>query len=173
MPKTRQEKEQIVAEVAEKFKTMKAAAFTSISGFTMGQADALRQKAREAGVEVFVAKKTLLALAAKEAGLDINPREFTGSILTAVSFNDEVSAAKILKELTKENDAVVFEAGVLDGKGLTAEEVKQLADLPSKQELLAKLVGSLNAPVSGFVNVLSGNLRGLVTVLNAIKEQKA
>lgn len=173
MPKTRQEKEQIVADVADKFKRMKAAAFTSISGFTMGQADELREKASELGVEVFIAKKTLLAHAAKEAGLDVDPLEFEGSILTAVSFDDQVSAAKVLSDLSKENDAVVFAAGILEGKGLTAEEVAQLALLPSKQELLAKLVGTLNAPVSGFVNVLAGNLRGLVTVLGAIKEQKA
>ena len=172
MPKTRQQKEQIVAGVADKFKKMKSAAFMSISGFTMNQADEFRAKAKEQGVEMFIAKKTLLALAAKEAGLDIDPQEFNGSILTAISFEDEVSAAKLLNELSKANDAVVFEAGVLEGGGLTADEVTQLAQLPSKEELLAKLVGSLNAPVSGFVNVLAGNLRGLVTVLDAIKDKK-
>lgn len=173
MPKTRQEKELIIADVADKFKRMKAAAFTSISGFTMNQADELREKASEQGVEVFIAKKTLLALAAKEAGLDINPNDFTGSILTAVSFDDEVSAAKVLNDLIKSNDAIVFEAGVLEGKGLTAEEVKQLASLPSKEMLLSRLVGTLNAPISGFANVLAGNLRGLVTVLDAIKDNKS
>lgn len=172
MPKTRQEKEQIVADVTDKFKRMKAAAFTSISGFTMNQADELRDKARTQGVEIFIAKKTLLARATKDAGLEIDPQGFSGSILTAISFDDEVSAAKVLNDLIKQNDAIVFEAGVLEGKGLTADEVKQLASLPSKEMLLAKLVGTLNAPISGFANVLAGNLRGLVTVLDAIKEQK-
>ena len=172
MPKTRQEKELIIGDVADKFKRMKAAVFTSISGFTMSQADELREKASKQGVEVFIAKKTLLALAAKEAGLDINPHDFTGSILTAVSFDDEVSAAKVLNDLIKTNDGIVFEAGILEGKGLTAAEVKQLASLPSKEQLLGQLVGTLNAPISGFVRVLDGNLRGIVTVLSAIQEKK-
>jgi len=139
----------------------------------MAQADGLREKASQSGVEVFVAKKTLLDIAAKEAGLEgVDPKQFSGSILTAVA-QDEVSAAKLLNELTKENEDVQLVAGVLEGKGIDAEEVAQLASLPGKEELLAKLVGSLNSPVSGFVNALAGNVRGLVTVLSAIQEKKA
>lgn len=173
MPKTRQQKAEIVADVADKFKRMKAAAFTSISGYTMAQADELRKRAHEADAEVFITKKTLLARALQEAGLTgIDANQFEGSILTAVSFSDEVSAAKLLKNFQKDNEAFILVAGVLEGKGLNTQEVVQLASLPSKTELLSKLVGSLNAPVSGFVRVLSGNLRGLVTVLDAIKSQK-
>ena len=173
MAKSRAQKKDILENVVNKFKTMKSAAFTSISGFTMAQADELRGRAKEQGVEIFITKKTLLAIAAKEAGLeDVDPQSFEGSILTAVSYDDEVSAAKVLKDFSKENEAFVFAAGVLDGKGLSAEEVSQLASLPSKEELLSKLVGTLNAPISGFATVLAGNLRGLVTVLDAIKEQK-
>ncbi len=173
MAKTRQEKEAIVAQLADMFRDMKAAAFSSISGYTMAQSDELRSSAAEKNVKVMIAKKTLLANAAKEAGLDIDPASYEGSILTAVSFGDEVAAAKLLKDFQKTNEEFKLVAGVLEGKGLTAEEVTQLASLPSKDELLAKMVGSLNAPVSGFVNVLAGNLRGLVTVLGAIKDQKS
>lgn len=173
MAKSKSQKKDIVTSVALKFKTMKSAAFTSISGFTMAQADELRKQAKPLGVEIFIAKKSLLALAAQEAGLEnVDPTSFEGSILTAVSYNDEVSAAKVLKTFSKKNESFVFAAGVLEGKGLTAQEVAQLASLPSKEELLSKMVGSLNAPISGFVNVLAGNLRGLVTVLGAIKDQK-
>lgn len=172
MPKTREQKQQIVSDIADKFRGMKSAAFSSISGYNMAQADNMRKKASESGVEVFVAKKTLLGIAAEEAGLEgIDPRQFSGSILTAVA-QDEVSAAKLLNELSKENEDIKFVAGVLEGKGIDAQEVAQLALLPGKEELLAKLVGSLNSPVSGFVNVLAGNVRGLVTVLSAIKDQK-
>lgn len=174
MAKTRQEKEEVVSQIVEDFKNMKSAAFSSISGFGMAQADALREKAQENDVKVFVAKKTLLTLAAERAGLDdLKPQEFEGSILTAVSFSDEVSAAKILKDLTKENEEVKLVAGVLEGHAIDADAVNHLAALPGKEELYAKLVGSINAPVSGFVNVLAGNIRGLVTVLGAIKDQKA
>lgn len=174
MAKTRKEKEEIVARIAEDFKAMKSAAFSSISGFDMSQANALREKAQENDAKVFVAKKTLLSHAVKSAGLEgLDPLAFEGSVLTAVSFGDEVAAAKLLHELSEENEDVKLIAGMLEGKALSVEEVTQLASLPSKQELLAKLVGSINAPVSGFVNVLAGNLRGLVTVLGAIKDQKA
>ncbi|MFA5946565.1 MAG: 50S ribosomal protein L10 [Patescibacteria group bacterium] len=174
MPKSRAQKAGIVEEIAARFRGMKAAAFSEVSGLTMEDADKLRAKAALQNVEVFIAKKTLLAMAAKEAGIEgLSANTLSGSILTAVGMSDEVSAAKLLKELMKEKETIKLVAGVLDGRMMSKEEVTQLASLPSKQELLQKLVGTLNAPVSGFVNVLAGNLRGLVTVLGAINEKKA
>lgn len=173
MPKTRAQKAEIVSKVADRFKSMKAAAFSSVSGYTMAQADALRAKAREADVEVFIAKKSLLKLAAKEAGLpDLSEDMLEGSVLTAVAYSDEVSAAKLLKEISKENEAMGLLGGILEGNIIDAAGAQRLAALPSKQQLLGQLVGTLNAPVSGFVNVLAGNIRGLVTVMNAIKDKK-
>lgn len=173
MPKTRAQKAEIVAKVADRFKSMKAAAFSSVSGYTMAQADALREKAREANVDIFVTKKTLLKLAAKEAGLpELSDEILDGSVLTAVAYSDEVSAAKLLKGLTKENEAMSLLGGILEGNVIDAAGVNRLAALPSKQQLLGQLVGTLQAPVSGFVTVLAGNLRGLVTVLGAVKDKK-
>lgn len=173
MAKTRKQKEQIVAELADKFKGMTSAAFAQVSGLTMPQSDELRQKAADLGVEVFIAKKTLLTLAAKEAGVeDFNAKALEGSIITAIA-NDEVAAAKLIKQFGKETETLTISAGILEGRAISTEEVETLASLPSKEELLAKLVGSINAPVSGFVNVLAGNLRGLVTVLDKVREQKA
>ncbi len=181
MPKSRAQKAEIVAAVADRLKRMKAAAFSQISGYTMADADKLRAKAAEQNVEVFVTKRTLLALAAKEAGIEgLDAEGMEGSILTAVGYDDEVSAAKLLKELVttkkaenKDKEATIkLIAGILEGKFVDADAVTRLAALPSKQQLLGQLVGTLNAPVSGFVNVLAGNLRGLVNVLGAIKEQK-
>ena len=83
-----------------------------------------------------------------------------------------MAPAKILEQFSKTNGAVKIIGGVIERKFITAAEVIALAKLPSKQELLAKLVGTINAPISGFVNVLAGNLRGFVQVLNAIKDQK-
>lgn len=173
MPKSRSEKREIVAGIAQKFSTMKGAAFVSISGYSMAQADALRKKARENNVDVFISKKTLLSLGAKEAGVaEVVPTALQGSILTAVSYSDEVSAAKVLKGFLKENQIGALVAGVLEGKMIGEAEVKRLADLPSKEQLLSHLVATINAPVSGFVNVFAGNLRGLVTALGAVKDQK-
>lgn len=172
MPKTRAQKQEIITKIADDFRAMKAAVFTSIGGYTMEDADSLRAKGKEQGVKSFVAKKTLLERALKEAGFDVNIDGLEGSILTSVGFNDEVSAAKLMADFGKKREAIQLVGGILEGKLMDAKAVKTLATLPSKQQLLGQLVGTLNAPVSGFVNVLAGNLRGLVTVLGAIKDKK-
>ena len=174
MPKTRSQKADVVSAIADKLRGAKGASFSQVSGFTMKQADTLRDKGREAGVDIFIAKKTLLTLAAKDAGIvDLDPKAFSGSILTAVSTTDEVAAARLIKEFRKESESLTLVGGILEGRGIGATQVAHLASLPSKEELLAKMVGSLNAPISGIVNVLAGNLRGLVTVLSAIQKTKA
>ena len=173
MAKTRGQKADVIAKIAARFARMKGAAFSQAMGYTMADADKLRAKAAAKDVEVFVAKKTLLTLAAKQAGITGLERDtLDGSVLVAVSYSDEVSAAKLLKDLAREKDTIKMLAGVLEGKFVGQSEVKRLADLPSKEQLLGQLVGTLNAPISGFVNVLAGNLRGLVTVLKAVQEQK-
>lgn len=173
MSKTRAQKEEVVSELTDKFKRMKSAAFVSVAGYTMKDADGMRVKGREAGVDVLVTKKAFLKIAAEQAGVaGFDPKAFDGSVLTAFSFNDEVAGAKLLAGLLKERDQMKFLGGILEGIPVDAVKVKTLSKLPGKQELLAKLVGSLNAPVSGFVNVLAGNLRGLVTVLKAVQDKK-
>ena len=173
MAKSRVQKQEAVADLTDKFRRMKAMAFAAISGFTMKDADNLRAKGHQVGVEVMVSKKTLLKIAAKEAGQTaVDVSALDGSVLSAFAFDDEISAAKILAGLVKEKNTVKILGGILEGNFVGAEEVKKLAALPSKTELLSRLVGSLNSPISGFVNVLAGNLRGLVTVLKAVQDKK-
>ena len=172
MSKTRQEKQALTDELVDKLRRMKSVVFTSISGYTMKDADILRSKGRKEGVEFIVTKKTLLARALEAAGVAVPVEHLEGSVLTSIGFQDEVAPAKLLAAFGKDREGIKILSGILEGKSLDATMVKTLAKLPGKQELLAKLVGSLNAPVSGFVNVLAGNLRGLVNVLNAIKETK-
>jgi len=103
----------------------------------------------------------------------LDPRKFEGRVAVVFGYEDEVAPAKIVAEFQKEHeDKVGFIAGILENKLLNAEEVSALSKLPSKRELYAKIVGSINAPVSGFVNVLAGNIRGLVNVLKAVEEKK-
>lgn len=105
---------------------------------------------------------------------NLDPRKFEGRIATIFGYEDEVAPAKILADFQKEHEEKVdFVAGILENKLLNSEEVKALAKLPSKAELYAKIVGSINAPVSSFVNVLAGNIRNLVNVLKAVEEKKA
>ena len=113
-----------------------------------------------------------MTLALKDAGLEVDAKKMEGQISIAVSQADEIAAAKIVFQAAKANENLKIVGGLLNQKEMTAKEVDALATLPSKEELLAKLVGSINAPVSGFVNVLAGNLRGLVQALKAIAENK-
>mgnify|MGYP001296096312 CR=1 FL=1 len=172
MPKSRQQKEELVVKVSEKFKGGKSAIFANYCGLNANDTEALRRQLRLEGVDFIALKKTLLTRVLKDNGIEnFDAKELEGSLGIAIS-KDEVTGAKILKDFAKTHDKVTFLGGVLEGKLLQVSEVKALASLPSKQELLAKLVGTLNAPISGFVNVLSGNLRGLVNVLNAVKNNK-
>ncbi len=119
-----------------------------------------------------IAKKTLIKKATKDIGDDSDLENMTGTVGVTFSYEDEVSGAKIVNKFVKDNEAFNFGGGVLEGKFILPEMVKQLASIPSRDQLLAKLVGSLNSPISGMVGVLSGNLRNLVGTLNAIKESK-
>ena len=169
---TKQQKIALVKNLAEKLKNSKATVFSDFKGLTVKDMTALRAELREKSVDMQVIKKTLLTIAMKDAGVELDATKFEGQIAVAVSREDEVEAAKIIAKMAKVNENLKIVGGLLGKNILSKEEVVALSKLPSKDELLAKLVGTLNAPVSGFVNVLAGNLRGLVQVLGAIKEAK-
>jgi len=143
-----------------------------VSGYTMEDANSLREKGRAVGVEVIVAKKTLLVRALENNGFKIDRKDLEGSILTTFGFNDEVAAAKLIADFAKEREQMVIVGGILEGAFVGSSAIKQLATLPSKEQLLAQLVRTINGPLSGFVQVLAGNLRNFVSVLNAIKDTK-
>jgi len=118
-------------------------------------------------------KKTLLKKALAESALSVNADEFTGSLAVAFGLTaEETAPAKILAKFGKDKEAIKIQGGLLEGKFISAAKVLELAKLPSRLELLARTVGAIKAPITGFVNVLAGNLRGLVNVLNAIKDSK-
>lgn len=155
MPKNRAQKADIVTKLADKARRMKSAVFTSIGGYTMEDADKMRAQGRKEGVEVVVAKKSLLARAFKDAGVDVDVASFDGSILTAFGMQDEVAPAKLIATLAKDREQIKIVGGLMEGKTVDAAYIKTLAKLPSKTELYAKLVGSIYSPVSGFVRVLN------------------
>ena len=169
---TKAQKKSLIKDWSEKIKTAKAVVFSNFKGFPVKEMMAIRKELRNEGVEMKVLKKTLMTLALKDAGLEIDAKKMEGQISIAVSQNDEIAAAKIVFKAAKANENLKIVGGLLGQKEMTAQEVNALATLPSKEQLLAKLVGSINAPISGFVNVLAGNLRGLVQTLRAIGESK-
>jgi large subunit ribosomal protein L10 len=171
MPKSKQQKEQIVKELAEKIASAKCLVIASQDGLTVAASQELREKCRKEQVDFISVKKTLLELALKNSDYsDAKIEEMAGSLAVAMSANDEVAPARILKDFAKTHEQVLFRGGLLDGRLVGVDEIKWLANLPSRIELLAKAVGSIKAPISGFVNVLAGNLRGLINVLSAIKK---
>lgn len=169
---TKQQKELVVKDLVEKLKGSKAVVFSDYKGLTVKDMTVLRNDLRKAGVDLKVLKKTLMNVALKDAGIEMDAKKLEGQIAIAISSQDEVAAAKIIAKLAKVNVNLKIAGGILGTKELSVAEVNALAKLPSKEELLAKLVGTLNAPVSGFVNVLAGNMRGFVTVLQAVADKK-
>ena len=171
---TKNQKIELVKGLTEKIKVAKSAVFVDFKGLIVKDSTELKKSLRASGVEYVVVRKTLLDIALKNAGIEgVSIKSMEGQIALSLSNNDEVSAAKIIDTFAKTNDKVKMLGGLLGTQVMSAAEVKALAKIPSKEQLLGQLVGTLNAPISGFVNVLAGNLRGLVQVLNAVKEQKA
>ncbi len=172
MAKSREQKEQTVADLLGYFNSMKSAVFVNYQGLKVKEADELRRSADKEKVSYAVSKKTLLTKALKSAGVDFDAVTLQGMIGVATAA-DEVAAAKLVFEFGKAHESLKILGGVVDGKVVDAAAIRALASLPSRRQLLGQLVGTINAPVSGFVNVLAANLRGLVNVINAIKNAKA
>jgi large subunit ribosomal protein L10 len=174
MPLSKQRKEEIVKTLFEDIQNSKSFVIADYTGLTVNDTQELKEKANEQAVKIQAIKKTLLSLVLEKAQIQgINPKELEGSLAIALGLEDEVAPAKVVAEFSKDHEQMEILTGLLDSKILSREEITALSKIPSKDELLAKLVGSLNSPISGLANVLAGNLRGLVNVLNAIKDAKA
>jgi large subunit ribosomal protein L10 len=165
-------KAQVVAEMAEKLAACQTAFLADYRGLDVEQINQLRGELRKLGVEYRVVKNTLLRLAAKNTDVACLTEFLEGPNAIALAGDDPVAPAKVLTEFAKKNDAFEIKAGVLGGKMLSLEEIKALADLPGREGLLAKILGSLNAPASNFVGVLAAVPRSFVQVLAAIQAQK-
>jgi len=168
----KQSKEALVAEFAEKLKVTKAAFLADYRGLNVEQANALRRKLQAVGVEYRVVKNTLLRLAAKDTGAACLDEHLAGPTAIALVTEDPVAPAKALVEFAKQYNVFELKAGMLDGKLITAGDIKALAELPSREQLIAKMLGSMSAPATNFVGVLAAVPRSFVQVLAAIKDQK-
>lgn len=170
MAKTKQQKEQSIQLLAEGIKNAKAVVFANFQGLKVSESEELRGLCREQDIDYVASKKTLVKKVLADAGFDVDTKEFQGGIATVLGNEDEVAPAQIIANFAKDHKVVDIFGGILEGKFIDADKVKELSKLPSKQQLLGQLVGTLNAPISGFVNVLAGNMRGLVNVLNNMRE---
>lgn len=167
------EKEQFVQEMAERLQNTTATFLADYRGINVDQATRLRRELTAAGVEYRVVKNNLLKLAAKGTPAEGLQEFCAGPTAIALSGDDPVAPAKILSKYAKEITAFELKAGVLSGQLLSVADITALADLPSREELLAKALSCMNAPVSNFVGTLAAIPRSLVQVLNAIGQSKA
>lgn len=170
----RAEKQATVAEIKEKLLATKGAVFTNYRGLTVAMDTKMRRRLREAGVEYRVIKNTMTRIAAKDAGIEGLDKYLEGPTAIALSEVDPVVPAKVLSDFIRENrlQALEIKAGLVEGKVVDAGGVKALASLPPREALLAQLLGTMQAPIAGFVRVLNGVPSNLVYALEAIRKQK-
>ena len=172
MPISKEKKVDVVDQLTDLFKNAKSVVFADYKGVSVQDFANLRGKLREKDVVYKVAKKTLIKLAAEKAGFKDIPEEvFEGQVGAAFSQGDEVAAAKTLFEFSKDNENIKLLGALMEGRTLSKEETLQLAKIPGKKELLAKLVGSMKAPISGFHGTLHALMRNLVGVISAYKDK--
>jgi large subunit ribosomal protein L10 len=164
-----------VAEVellTEKLQKSEGLILADFSGLTVAEVNELRSKCREQGVEFRVVKNRLARRAATAAELGNLDELFTGPTAIAFGFESPVEPAKVLAEFAKQNEKVEIKGGLLEGKVISLAEVKALSELPSREELLAQIARTFNAPTQSFVNVLQGTVAAFVRALNAVAEQR-
>ncbi|MBP1889956.1 large subunit ribosomal protein L10 [Clostridium moniliforme] len=161
MNKNRQLKEAKVAEIKEKLEKSQSVVLASYQGLTVEEDTQLRKNLREAGIEYRVYKNTLVTLAAKELGLEGIVQYLEGPVSMAFGYEDATAPARILNDFAKDHKKLELKAGVVDGEVYDQAMITKIASIPSKEVLIAKLLGSIKAPLSN-----------LAYLLNAIKEKK-
>ncbi len=167
-------RELMVKEMKDTFTGNKGFVFASVENVKADEMDVLRKKMRQSGSKYFVLKNRLAQIALKEAGLDElcdvvkENKTFGVGVIT----DDPVKIAKITMEFAKKNKGFSVSRGYLEGRVIDSAKVKELAELPGREQLIAMVLQMMNAPISGFVGVLSGVLRSLLYALNSIKEKK-
>lgn len=143
----REEKEQIVAGIAQKLRDSKTTVLTDYRGLNVAEVTELRKNLREAGIEFKVLKNTMVRRATEEVELTDIDQFLTGPTAIAFSYDDVVAPAKVLVDFAKEHEALEIKAGILEGKVVNVGEVKSLAALPSREGLLSMLLSVLQAPM--------------------------
>lgn len=166
-----EEKAQVVAEIKEKFQGATGVVIADYRGLTVAQVTQLRSQLREAGVEYRVLKNTLVRRAAHEVGIEGLDPFLEGP--TAVAFSaDPVAPAKVLADFAKTAKTFAIKGGVVEGKVVDSNGVKALAELPSREVLLAQVVRGMQAPLVGMVNVLQGPIRKMGYALEEVRKLK-
>lgn len=170
MKLTRSQKEQLVAKVTDQLEKSKAVLLVNFSGLKVNKERELKKKLRGQGIGFEVIKNTLFKIALKNAQIDIDKTLLDQPLALILSAEDEVAPAKITVGFAKEAEKLQLVGGIIDKKFVDSSIIKQLAALPSREELYGRFVGALNAPMYRLMNVLQGNLRSLVYILKQYQQ---
>lgn len=154
MPLTKEQKQKQISDIKDKFSRAKAAVVVDYMGITVSEADAMRKELREADVDYTVFKNTLVKEALKDTDFSEMFDYLKGSSAFAISYEDPTSPARIIGNTIKQIEKMSLKCGFIEGSFFDSEGIKQMAALPSKEELIAKLIGSMNAPLTNLVRVL-------------------
>lgn len=168
-----EQKKQLVKDMIETLKSAQAGVFVDYCGLTVEEDTELRRKFREAGVEYKVVKNTLTSRAIKEIGLDAIEPVLNGPTALAISVDNPVAPAKIIDEFAKKHEALQVKAGFMDGAVISLAEIKQLAETPSKEELLARMMGSMKSPISALARLLNTIVTDGVEIADLIAKVQA
>jgi large subunit ribosomal protein L10 len=173
MPKTRVQKEEISSKLADRLERSASAVFVTIQGVKVTEVEDIRNALFPNGLQLQVAKNSLLKRVMIDRGIEVPAGLLDQPVALVFGYEDPIASPKAMAPFAKEIEALEIVGGLMDGKFITPAEVRALAVLPSREQLLGQLVGTLAAPMRGLVTVMSGNIRGLVTALAAIRDQKA
>ena len=161
-------KKQIVEEIKDKVSKAKSVTFASYNALTVAEDTEMRREFKKNGAEYKVYKNKLLLLALSELGINGAESFLHGTTAVAFSYDDEVSGAKITCQTAEKTKKLSVKFGLLNGNFVDSKEIEALAKLPSKEVLVAKLLGTLGAPISALARVLNAPVQGLAIALNAI-----
>ena len=168
----RDEKAQAISEFSEGIGKATNAFLIEFKGITVPQVTELRKQVRDSGSEYVVVKNTLALIAVKDSPLVALREQFTGPTAVAYNKTDAVALAKALTKFAKDVPAVQFKGAMLNGQIVPAAEIQNIANLPSREELVAKLLFMLQSPIRGLATVLNANIRNIAVVINQIAKQK-
>lgn len=170
----KEKKTEVVADVTEIVARSSAMYFTDFSGLTVGEATELRRELRKSGVEYKVVKNTLIKKALEQVtGYDKVYDKLVGPTGIAFAFDDAVVPAKVIDKFTTKHKKLSLKVAVLDKQVYDGAKLKELASIPSKKELMASILGSVQAPIAGVPTVINAVLRDIVSVVEAIEKKKA
>ena len=165
-------KDEKIAKIKENVDKAQVAIVTEYKGMTVEEITKLRRALQKDGGDYMVTKNTLAKIALKDTPYEVLTEKLTGPIAIAFGFEDPVSPAKVLSKFIKKKKKGTVVAAALDGKLLSAEEAKALAEIPSKEEIYAKMLGCINSPATGIVGGINGVMSALVRAIAAVRDQK-